>query len=200
MYRPDQSLMDFSSHSISVACPAHVVRPRRQRGFTIIEVALAAFVSAVALVALFETFAKSYQLTAKTRARDQVRAVLQSFGDRFLRQPVPHPPSATDHFFQTCAGLAAPGTGDGLTWRSGATVINGTASGITIPLGGDAGVVNLVVNRQVWELDEDTGQINSSTVDTNAGRMILATFTADYDINRQHQKITLTVARTDDYQ
>jgi hypothetical protein len=159
----------------------------------------------MALFALFGTLMNSYQLTAKTRARDQVRALLESYCDRFLRGPtVILPPD--EIFFQTCSATPLPGTGTGLKWDWETTVLLGDGGGLVVPLGGsgdtttDAQKIHVTIKRWVSEVDEDTGVPNTSQVYSRAGRMLVATFTAIYDVNRRQQTITLTVARTDDPQ
>jgi type II secretory pathway pseudopilin PulG len=199
--------MDPANRSNSVRTCGFCRRPHGVAGFTLVEVALAALVLMVAILALFGTMVNSYRMTQKTRARDQARALLQSYVDKFLREPI-----ATQVFFQTCSAATLPGTGDGISWDWGNTRVTGNGSGgIEIRLGGSGDVaadqVRLKVKiwRWVSELDEDTGVANESTAFSPIGRMIVGTFTAQYKINEgqgseQTETMTFTVARTDEFQ
>ncbi len=194
--------MDPANRSRSVRPSGICRRPHGVAGFTLVEVALASMVLVVAILALFGTMVASYRMTAKTRARDQARAILQSYVDQFLRGSIPG-----QLFFQTCSAqpwsLAQPGTGKGLTWNLGTThLTQATDAPLEIPLGGsgdvsaDALKLNVKTWRWVSELDEDTGVINTSLVDDSIGRMLFVTFTAQYTVNKQTETISLTLARS----
>jgi type II secretory pathway pseudopilin PulG len=156
---------------------------------------IASVILIIALLALFGALMTSYQISAVTRRRDQARAVLQSFCDQFLRQSVKNKDGTIVILFRT---TTAP-TGAGLSWNG----VPGVGSYLTVPLGGNSAddtPIDAKIDRQVSELDEVTGVPDTSTTDTATGRMLLATFTARYDVNQRPQTISLTVTRTDDYQ
>ncbi len=153
------------------------------------EVAVAGAVLAIALVGVFGTFLTGYQMTSKARARDQVRALLQSYCDQFLRAQVTGP------LFQP---NGSP-TGSGMTWTSPETGQNYTATpdGVfQIPLGDTT--TQVTVTASVSNVDPTTGNLSSMVSETTAGNMLAATFTATYTLNGQNQSVSLTVLRTND--
>ncbi len=173
-------------------------------GFTLLEVAFAALILATALVSFIGTIMTSYRMSDMTRRRDEARALLQSFCDRFLRETAKNADGTYNPLFQTT--ITTVPTGEGLSWTGfdGVRYTGNAAEGLLIPkgLGGaDGGGIDVHVWRLVQEVDEETVPIvvnADQTTYTKAGRMILATFSAIYTVNGRQQTVRLSVARSDD--
>ena len=172
----------------------HSPRLQPDRGFTLVEVMIAALVMVIALLGLLGSTIRAYQLSAEARYRDQARALLQSEADEFLRREVTSgtPPTVVP-FFQTSLAERS----DFLTWN-------------TIPgsdpshLGGDPNGPTATVTRWIQDIDEDPanagstlGEVNQDNVTvTNAGKMLFATFAVTYQVNGRNHTEKLTIART----
>jgi len=59
--------------------------PRHARGFTLVEVMMAAIVLSFAAVGIFATLNKAYEFSALSRYRDDARGVLRAYADQFQR-------------------------------------------------------------------------------------------------------------------
>ncbi len=175
-------------------------------GFTLVEVAFAALVLAIALVSFIGTLMASYRMSELARRRDEARALVQSFCDRFLRETAKDNAGSYYPLFQTTITVVP--TGVGLSWTGFDGIrYDGTAGeGLLIPhgLGGsdpsDPGI-DVHVWRLVQEVDEQADPITvntDQTTYTKAGRMILATFSAVFVVNGRQQTVSLSVARSDD--
>lgn len=164
------------------------------RGFTLVEVMIAFVVMVIALLGFLGTASRAYQLTSNSRARDQARAILQSFAEDFERlrtvQQVGSPPTPQFvNFFQTSNSVSY----DFVSWNG---VTGTSASHLRVPLGGDpANPVIAEISRFVRDIDEATGADSTDTSVTAAGKMLVATFTATYTVNREPQTVSLTIAR-----
>jgi Tfp pilus assembly protein PilE len=94
-------------------------RLRRNKGFTIFEVAMAATIFAMSALALFSILIEAYGLVESARYRDAARAVLRTYADQFERL------EATDKYtdskvytrwlFQPAYPSNGTGTGAGLS-------------------------------------------------------------------------------------
>jgi hypothetical protein len=164
---------------------------------------IAALVLVIAMLGCIGALISAYRVSEVTRRRDEARALLQSFCDRFLRETTRDASNHYYPFFVTTVGTEP--TGVGLTWTGFDGVRQtGTSGGLLIPngLGGSSDTgIDVTVTRLVQELDEAGDPIAVDTDQstfTAAGRMILATFTATYQVNRRQQTVQLTVARSDD--
>jgi prepilin-type N-terminal cleavage/methylation domain-containing protein len=175
------------------------------RGFTLLEVLVAMSVFTVVTIGIYTTLIQSYQLVGSARLRDNARAVLESFGDQFLRLETtdlvqPGNVVTIRPFFQ----IYTVPTGVGLSWTDQAgNTTTGTAQGLPVTLVGAGGnTVIAMVTETVRDLDDtfpptsSTGSLRSGTVYTAAGRMLTAQFTITYTLGNRVRTQTLTVARS----
>ncbi len=168
-----------------------------QRGVTLVEAMVATAVFTMGILGVYGMLIYSYNLETLARHRDNARAVLLSFADKFERLQTTDPAtSALRNFFD-----ATPTTpnGTGLSWTdNNGTVTAGTTAGITVTLGSSASSqVQAVVTELVDNLDPNTGAIQAHGPGTNAaaGRIIQATFTIKYTIKGITQSQSLAVTR-----
>ena len=154
----------------------------------------------IVAIGIYTTLIQSYQLVGSARLRDNARAILESFGDQFLRLETTDKVSGViiiRPFFQ----IYPVPTGVGLSWTDQAgTTTTGIAQGLLVKLVGAGGsTVDAYVTETVSDLYDSgpyIGMQRPSTVYTAAGRMIEAQFTITYTLGNRVRTQTLTVARS----
>jgi prepilin-type N-terminal cleavage/methylation domain-containing protein len=175
------------------------------RGFTLIEVMTAMAVFVMVTLGIYQMLFQSYQMVRTVRYRDAARAVLESFGDQFLRL------ETTDVIggvitIRPLFLVRAGGDMTGIKWDDPAhsyAEIDGTTSGLTVYLGQVSGStfisaspIQANVTQAVTDLNDTTGVPTSTVVYTAAGRMLQSTFTITYTLGNRIITQTLTVARS----
>jgi len=185
---------------------------RIRRGFTLVEVMVAATIVAAAALGIYAMLIKSYQVMALGRCRDQARAVLRTYADQFLRLqttknirpntvPVPGAPGTfvtagvyTLHLF---VPTLAP-TGQGLVWGR----LNDDTTGIPsadvaslpITLGPPGSSTPATLTRNVTPLTL-AGEPSLTRVIGAAGYMVTGTFTVTYSLIGKSYSESITVVR-----
>lgn len=159
------------------------------RGFTLVEVMVAALIMVIALLGLLGSTVRAYQIGADTRYRDQARGILQSLCSEFLRLP------RSNAFFTT---TAAP-TGNNLMWTQATPLADG--SGLEVPLGADpSGPQDLThpvatITSHIQEINPANGSVGVGAASSSSDKILVGTFTARYTVNRRETTIRITVAR-----
>jgi prepilin-type N-terminal cleavage/methylation domain-containing protein len=184
-------------------------RFRAVRGFTLLEVLVSMYLFTMVALGVYSVLVKSYELVAMARNRDNARAVLQSFGDQFLRLQVNDASQQPTALFRVTDITYPNGTGSGLTWiKTDGTPITGTdTDGLQVNLGTPPKTSQIVSNKNITatvreivrELDPMTGvpATPPATVPfTAAGKMLQAQFTITYKVGSIPCTQTLTVARS----
>lgn len=173
------------------------------RGFTLMEVLVAMGVFVMVTIGIYTMLFQSYELVRSVRYRDSARAILQSFGDQFLRLATTDTIQGVVTIRPLFQVYTVP-TGVGLTWTdpAGATT-TGTNQGLPVTLGTlgsgtftGGSLVTATVTETVRDLDATTGVPLASTVYTAAGYMKMAQFTITYTLGNRVRTQTLTVARS----
>jgi hypothetical protein len=157
---------------------------------------IAAVVLVITLLGFIGGVTEAYKMTAIARHRDQARALLQSWADEFLRDELQTKDAAgvitVNGLFQTNYSAGPLGQGTYLVWNN----IVGGAGGLVVPLGGDPQSPSVTVTRWVRDIDEVNGGVAiDHAINSAAGRLLIATFTAQYSVNNRQQTVSLTVAR-----
>lgn len=155
----------------------------KRSGFTLIEVVTAMFVLTTVSGIYIAMLMRGYESTTINRHREQARAVLNSYADRFGRM------ANGDPLYAPTNGTP---TGVGLTWQGQ----NGTSSGLLITLGGAGDSVQANLKRDTWDLNETItsgATINDASVDA-VGRMVQVTFTITFQVNKRTITDSVTTA------
>jgi prepilin-type N-terminal cleavage/methylation domain-containing protein len=177
------------------------------QGFTLIEVIVAMSVFLMVTLGIYTMLFQSYEMVQSIRYRDAARAVLESFGDQFLRL------QTTDlvngvvvirPLFQVRTGSDMTG----LWWHDlakpvGEQDIEGTTDGLTVTLSSlsgstltSASPITATVTEAVTDLNDTDGTPRTGSIYTAAGRMLQGQFTISYTLGRRVHTQTLTVARS----
>jgi prepilin-type N-terminal cleavage/methylation domain-containing protein len=167
------------------------------RGFSLLEVLVAMSVFTVVAIGIYTTLIQSYELVGSARHRDNARAILESFGDQFLRLETTDIVGGVVVIRPLFQVYTVP-TGVGLTWTDLAgNTTTGTAQGLPVTLGSAGNsTVAAMVTETVRDLDATTGMPLTTTVYTAAGYMKMAQFTITYTLGNRVRTQTLTVARS----
>jgi Tfp pilus assembly protein PilV len=184
----------------------------RRAAFTLVEVMVGTFVMTIALVGLFGTGLKAYQINHQARVRDQARAVLRSMADQFLFLDQFSNGGQQRTLF-TVTGEAAE-SGAGLRWGQLANDIIGAnlnLPSVQIQLGDANNPVNARLSKSVAyvHVARDTAFWGTTGVHPNnvfqpddnftSGYTIQATFVIRYNLeNReitQHISVNKYIAR-----
>lgn len=170
-----------------------------RRGLTLLEVMIAVAVLVLTLLGYLGSLVLSYRMEEDARRRDQVRAILQSFADDFMCQDVRDPSRAVKPFFR----IETAPTGAGLAWTdsSGATSV-GDLAGLRFRLGGDPAAPEVVVTRQVREVNQTPTMgtpVLSLTNPSSVGRELVGEFVGTYLVGNRRHTLTLRVVRMDVY-
>lgn len=151
------------------------------RGFTLVEVMVAAVILVAVSVGAITLAMRSYEIAAKARLSDNARNVLRTYADQFLRLSIENVSRAvflveTQQFEDLRGNFAAS---------------------FTEPLGSatSAGVITATVRRSVEFVDLTDGTDRESVDRNQAGCMLKATFTATYPFNGKDQTVTFTLLR-----
>ncbi|WP_162525162.1 type IV pilus modification PilV family protein [Rariglobus hedericola] len=189
------------------------VRSPKKRGLTLVEVMVATILLTMLMAGLLMALVQSYRLSAETRIRNEVRFALRSMADQFLLNSIPYtaaaelvanPPTPLFKF-------AATPTGEGLSWRKDLNVftvkpttadsdvyINGTSSGLTVPMGAASGApINVVFTRSVIRISPSTGtEMTPDLANSPAGFLLRADFSARFTILGRPLTQSITVLRS----
>jgi len=186
-----------------------------RRGFTLVEVMMAATIFAGAAIGIYAMLVKSYQVMALGRCRDQARAVLRTYADQFQRlqttrkikanqvevpgsSPVIYVPAGTYSLWLFVPTGGSP-SGRGLVWGSlndvdTSTNVSATAY-LPITLGPPESATPARVTRDVSYLNSSTGSRITTQVIDAAGFMITGTFTVTYSLIGKSYSESITVVR-----
>lgn len=181
-------------------------------GFTLIEVMVAMGVFVMVTLGIYQMLFQSYEMVRSVRYRDAARAVLESFGDQFLRL------QTTDLqggivVIRPLFQLRVASDMTGLKWNDPANnyaEVDGTTSGLTVTLSSlsgstliNASPISATVTEAVTDLDDRfpfdpsySGKPRTTTLYSAAGRMLQGTFTISYTLGNRVHTQTLTVARS----
>lgn len=172
---------------------------RSRKGLTLVETMMATMVFTMGMLGVYMMLVKSYQLVTLCRHRDNARAILLSYGDKFQRLKTTDAADNLNFLFQT----ATTPTGFGLEWTdsNNHTVSNYTTitdtDGLEVMLGDPAssGVV-AHLKRQVQPIQTSDGTPIGAPVYTAAGYMLQGTFSISYEIKGRTLTQSITVARS----
>jgi prepilin-type N-terminal cleavage/methylation domain-containing protein len=178
------------------------------QGFTLMEVIVAMGVFLMVTLGIYTMLFQSYEMVRSVRYHDAARAVLESFGDQFLRLQTTYMDNGVVTICPLFQVRAADDLGTGLKWHDlakqvGEQDIDGTAGGLTVTLGKlggsaltSASPIMATVTESVTDLSDTTGTPRTTSIYTAAGRMLQGTFTISYTLGNRVQTLTLTVARS----
>ena len=196
----------FQSTTMKTQSRCFRARALPGRGFTLIEVMAAMAVFVMVTLGIYQMLFQSYQMVRTVRYRDAARAVLESFGDQFLRLETTDDISGVitiRHLFDTARNGSDM---TGVIWNDPAhsyAEIDGTTSGLTVYLGQVSGSTFISANpiqanltETVTNLNDTTGDPQSTATYTAAGRMLQGTFTITYTLGNRTFTQTLIVARS----
>jgi Tfp pilus assembly protein PilV len=202
--------------NFSGRCSRH--RHHGTRGVTIVEAMVATTIFTMGILGVYAMLIYSYNMETLARHRDNGRAVLMSFADKFERLQTTDPAGNLRNFFDTSVttpngiGLTwtdntgtitaynstTPATVPNMTWiNADGTTGSGTGTGIQIMLGDSASAqVPAIVTELVQNVNQDTGALKTTGGNQAAGRVLQATFTINYTVKGRNQQQTLVVARS----
>ena len=176
------------------------------QGFTLMEVIVAMGVFLMVTLGIYTMLFQSYEMVRTVRYRDAARAVLESFGDQFLRLQTTDLDNGIVVIRPLFQVRAVDDLGTGLKWYDPANnyaAVDGTASGLTITLGKlggsaliSASPITATVTESVTDLNDTDGTPRTTSIYTAAGRMLQGTFTISYTLGNRVRTQTVTVARS----
>ena len=134
-------------------------------GFTLVEVMVGLALFCLASAGTYSLLLTAYQTAVQARTSDQVRAVLRSIGDDFMRMPYADASGTILPLFSKTNEF----TGDGLAWAG----IEGATPGLELNLGSEeAGLVPAVFMRKVSYIDLIDGEVNDAPIISPGGTLI----------------------------
>lgn len=151
------------------------------------------------ILCVYVMLARSYQMAALSRCRDEARAVIRTYADQFERlqttTKVASGASYTRWLF-----LPDGETGRGLAWGSlsDANVFDtpwAPAPNLAITLGAGARPVAATISRNVIYVNAATGADSPTQVIQASGYMLKGVFTVKFSINNKSYSESLTVLR-----
>lgn len=190
----------FAGADLSALKGRRVASPtRKSGGFTLVEVMMATVILTMVALGIYTAMIKSYQMAALTRARDDARGVLRSYGDQFLRLQTTDLVSGTAYNRWLFNITAAP-TGQGLVWgalsNTNTSVAAEDVEALPITLGGETNPIPALLTRHVRYVDATTGNSTTTQTIAAAGYFLVGTFTIKFNlVGKEHsQSITLVRA------
>jgi prepilin-type N-terminal cleavage/methylation domain-containing protein len=185
------------------------------RGVTLVEVMVATVLLAVLMVGMLLALVQSYRIAAEVRIRNEIRYVLRSMSDQFMVNSIPtsvEPADLVDTPPTPFFKYSTVPTGEGLSWRTdlntfivkpassaSSVYINGTADGLTVPLGRSSGTpVNVTFTRRLVRVAVLPGQAAPSQTanEASAGFMLQADFSARFSILGRQLSQSVTLVRS----
>jgi prepilin-type N-terminal cleavage/methylation domain-containing protein len=162
-------------------------RAKGKRGFTLVEVMIAALVAAVALLALLGTAFMAYKINQKARLRDNARSVLRTYVDQFQRLGYATDSSVTRMLFTPTGSTEY--TGLGLRWGQLSDEANyvGAPTTLNVDIGSPGSPVIATVTRNVSFVTSSTGNGGSSPSNDGIGILLRADFRITYSLAGANQ-------------
>lgn len=171
---------------------------KRSGGFTLVEVMMATLILTMVSLGIYVAMIKSYQMSALTRARDDARGVLRSYGDQFLRLQTTDLVGGTA-YNRWLFNITPGPTGQGLTWgalsNTNTSVQAEDIPALPITLGGTNNPIPALLTRHVRYVNAATGNSTTTQEIAAAGYFLVGTFSISFSMVGKEYSQSITLVR-----